>query len=75
MFTKSSKTLDEDLPQGRMLTEDEDREMKENLARRNFDMSLDDFAEAWKAGKFDGDKERHGDVVFLASMLPEYWED
>ena len=75
MFTKPSKTFDEDLPQGRMLTEEEDREMKENLARRNFDMSLDDFTEAWKAGKFDGDKKRHGDVVFLASMLPEYWED
>ena len=48
--------------------------MREMLDRRNFDLSLDDFAEAWKAGKFDGDKERHGDVVFLASMLPEYWE-
>ena len=58
-----------------MLTGEGNREMKELLARRNFDLSLDDFAEAWKAGKFDGDKERHGDVVFLASMLPEYWED
>lgn len=75
MLTKPSKTSDEDIPQGRMLTEEEDREMKENLARRNFGMSLDEFAEAWKAGKFDGDKERHGDVVFLASMLPEYWTD
>ena len=75
MFTKPSKTFDEDLPQGRMLTEEEDRDMKENLARRNFDMSLDEFTEAWKAGKFDGDKEKHGDVVFLAKMLPEYWED
>ena len=56
-----------------MLTEEEDREMKENLARRSFGMSLDEFTEAWKAGKFDGDKEKHGDVVFLASMLPEYW--
>ncbi len=75
MFTKPSKTFDEDLPQGRMLTEEEDREMKENLARRNFDMSLDDFTEAWKAGKFDGDKEKHGRVIALAMMLPEYWED
>ena len=66
---------DEDLPKGRMLTEEEDREMKENLARRNFGMSLDEFTVAWKAGKFDGDREKHGDVVFLASMLPEYWED
>ena len=58
-----------------MLTEEEDREMKEKLARHYFDMSLDEFTVAWKAGKFDGDQERHGDVVFLASMLPEYWED
>lgn len=75
MLTKPTKTFDEGLPQGRMLTEEEDREMKENLARDYFDMSLDEFTEAWKAGKFDGDKEKHGDVVFLASMLPEYWAD
>ena len=36
-----------------MLTAEEDREMKENLARKNFGMSLDEFTEAWKAGKFD----------------------
>ena len=75
MLTKTSKTADEDLPQGRVLIETEDLEMKENLARRNFGMSLDEFTEAWKAGKFDGDKERHGDVVFLASMLREYWTE
>ena len=75
MLTKPSKTTDEDLPQGRMLTEEEDREMKENLAQRNFGMSLDEFTDAWKAGKFDGDRKKHGDVVFLASMLPEYWAE
>ena len=75
MLTKPTKTFDEDLPQGRMLTEEESREMKENLAQEYFDMSLDEFKEAWKAGKFDGDEERHGDVVFLAAMLPEAWED
>ena len=58
-----------------MLTEEEDREMKELLARRNFDLSLDEFTEAWKAGKFDGDKEKHGRVIALAMMSPEYWED
>ena len=58
---------------GRLLTEEEDREMKENLARLHFDMSLDEFTEAWKAGEFDGDRDLHGRVVFLASMLPEYW--
>ena len=39
MLTKPSTITDEDLPQGRMLTEEEDREMKENLARRDFGMS------------------------------------
>ena len=58
-----------------MLTEEEAREIKENLVRDYFDMSLDEFTEAWKAVEFDGDRERHGNVVFLAAMLPEYWED
>ena len=75
MLIKPSQTTDEDLPEGRMLTEEESREMKENLAREYFDMSLDEFAQAWKAGKFDNDKERHGDVIFLATMLSEAWAD
>ena len=75
MLIKPSQTTDEDLPEGRMLTEEESREMKENLAREYFDMSLDEFTQAWKAGKFDNDKERHGDVMFLATMLPEAWAD
>ena len=75
MLTKPSKIADEDIPQGRMLTDEEDREMKENLARRNFGMSLNEFTAAWKAGKFDGDRERHGRVIALAMLLPEYWED
>ena len=41
---------DEDgLPQGRMLTEEESLEMKENLAQRNSGMSLAEFTAAWKA--------------------------
>ena len=32
MLIKPSQTTDEDLPEGRMLTEEESREMKENLA-------------------------------------------
>ena len=50
---------DEDIPQGRMLTEEEDRQMKENLAQRNFGMSLAEFTEAWLAGEFDGNRELH----------------
>lgn len=71
----SENIYDAGLPQGRMLTDEEDRQMKEHLARRNFGMSLDEFTEAWKDGKFDDDQERHGDVIFLAKMLPEYWAE
>ena len=75
MLTNPSKTIDDELPQGRMLTEEEAHEMKENLARGYFDMSLDEFAPAWKAGKFDNDQDKHEDVVSLAMMLPEYWTE
>ena len=66
---------DEDIPQGRMLTEEESMEMKENLAQKNFGRSLAEFTKVWLNGEFDGDRERHGNVIFLASMLPEYWTD
>ena len=46
--------------------------MRENLARKNFGMSLDEFRKAFEAGKFDDDRERHGEVISLAMMLPEY---
>ena len=74
MLTKPSKT-GKDLPEIHNLTEEEYREMKENLALKNFGMSLDEFTEAWKADKFDDDGERHGDVIRLAMMLPEYWTE
>ena len=35
-------------------------------------MSLAEFTKAWLNGEFDGDHECHGNVIFLASMLPEY---
>ena len=71
----SVTTMDDGLPQGRMLTDEDDREMKESLAREKFGMSLDEFAKAWRAGEFDDDQDRHGDITFLAMMLPEYWEE
>ena len=74
MLNRPAKT-NEDVPGIQMLSEEEYREMKEKLARKNFDMSLEEFTEAWKAGKLDGDRERHGDVIRLAMMLPEYWTD
>ena len=74
MATQVSRK-DQDTRSARFLTEEEAREMKENLARTNFGMSLDEFTTAWKAGEFDNDRERHHKVVSLAMMLPEYWED
>ena len=38
-------------------------------------MSLAEFTRAWRAGDFDDDRERHGDVVSLAMLLLEYWTD
>ena len=74
MLTKPSQNT-EDIPQGRILSEQEFLAMKERLAQKRFGMSLEEFTEAWKTGKFDDDQERHGDVVSLAMMLPEYWTD
>ena len=66
---------DEDLPQPRMLTEEESIYIREHLAQKNFGMSVAEFTKAWLAGEFDDDPERHGEVVALAMMLPEYWEE
>ena len=65
----------EEIPQGRILNERESREMMENLARVDFGMSLEEFTKAWRAGEFDDDPDRHGDVVGLAMMLPEFWTE
>ena len=74
MLTKPSQNTEE-IPQVRILNEQEFLAMKEKLAQKRFGMSLQEFTEAWKAGKFDDDPERHGDVVSLAMMLPEYWTE
>ena len=75
MLTKPSEITDEDIPQGRILTEEESRLMRETFAQKNFGMSFAEFAKAWNAGKFAYDRERHGKVLALAMLLPEYWED
>ncbi len=74
MLTKPSQKTEE-IPQVRILDEQEFLAMKERLAQKRFGMSLEEFTKAWKAGEFDNDPERHGDVVSLAMMLPEYWTD
>ena len=66
---------DADILQPRILTEEEDRAMRENLAQSDFGMSLAEFTRAWRAGEFDGNRELHGRVISLAMMLPEYWID
>ena len=73
MAIQSSQTT-RHVPQGRSLTEEEAREVQENLARTNFGMSLDEFVTAWKAGKFD-DRERHNKAVSLAMLIPKCWND
>ena len=74
MLTKPSEKT-EDIPQGRILNDQEFLAMKEKLAQTRFGMSLEEFTKAWKTGKFDDDQDRHGDVIGLAMMLPEYWTD
>lgn len=74
MATQVSQKV-QDVRPARFLSEDEARNMKENLAQTNFGMSLDEFTRAWMAGEFDQDQENHHKVVSLAMMLPEYWED
>ena len=74
MLTETSD-ISRQVEQNHFLTEEEDLAIMEDLARTNFGMSLDEFTQAWKAGRFDDDKKRHGDVVSLAMMLPEYWND
>ena len=74
MLTETSD-ISRQVEQNHFPTEEEDLAIMEDLARTNFGMSLDEFTQAWKAGRFDDDKKRHGDVVSLAMMLPEYWND
>ena len=74
MFTEPPEITGEDLPKPHILTEEEYLAMCENLARKNFGMSLDELRKAYKGGEFDDDRERHGKVISLAMLLPEYWD-
>lgn len=68
MATQASHTP-QDIPQGRSLSEEEAREVQENLAQTNFGMTLDKFVTAWKAGKFGSDREKHNNAVSLAMLV------
>ena len=65
----------EDILQPHILTEEESTLMRERLAQRNFGMSLVEFTKAWQNGEFDDDRERHGKVIALVMMMPEYWAE
>ena len=76
MFQKDvPEEMDGTFPKPHILTEEESMRMRENLAQKNFGMSFAEFAKAWNSGEFVYDRERHGKVLALAMMLPEYWED
>ena len=75
MLTKPSEITDDNTPRPRILTEEESKLMRENLAQKNFGMSFAEFAKAWNSGEFSYDRERHGKVLALAMLLPEYWEE
>ena len=74
MLTKPSQKTEE-MVDGRVLTEEEARKMREDLAQTNFGMTVEEFTKAWRAGEFDDDQDRHGDVISLAMTLPECWTD
>ena len=63
-----------EVPKPRFLSEEEWQEKMEREAQENFDMSVAEFLEAWKAGEFEGKPEIHDDVIGLAMQLPEYWK-
>ena len=62
------------VPTPHFYTEEEWRERQEREAQENFGMSVAEFFEAWKAGKFKDNREMHGKVVKLAMTIPEAWE-
>ena len=74
MAPQASQTTSQ-ISQGRSLTEEEAREVQQKLARTNFGMSLDEFVEAWRTGAFDNDRESHNNVVSLAMLVPECWDE
>ncbi len=73
-MTTKSKKEEIELPKPQFLSEDEWQAMMERTAQEEFGMSVAEFFEAWKTGEFDNDRERHGEVISLAMMIPEAWE-
>ncbi len=72
-MTSNLKIENTEAPEPRFVSEDEWREMAEMRAREYFNMSLEEFFKAWKAGEFEDDVGRHVRSTSLAMMMPEYW--
>ena len=73
MATESKKE-EIHVPKPIILDEEEWQAMMERTAQKQFGMSVAEFFEAWQAGEFEDDRERHGEVISLAMMIPEAWE-
>ena len=73
-MTTKSKKEEIKVPKPIILDEEEWQAMMERTAQKQFGMSVAEFFEAWKVGEFEDDRERHGDVISLAMMIPEAWE-
>ena len=65
---------DIDIPKPHFYTQEEWEARMEREAQENFGMSVAEFFETWKAGKFDGKPELHTRIVRLAMKIPEAWD-
>ena len=65
---------DSELPKPIFLSEEEWQAKMEREAQRDFGMSVAEFFEAWKAGKFHDKPELHDAVGGLAMQIPEAWD-
>ncbi|BCB81332.1 hypothetical protein GCM10022251_61810 [Phytohabitans flavus] len=62
--TDPAATVDE-------MTPEEQRALLEREARRNLNMSADEFAAKWRAGEFQGNEDPK--VTQVAMLLPDAW--
>ena len=74
MATELENTDEILVPEPVFLTEEESLAIREREALEKFGMTLDEFFEAWKAGKFDDTPENHVKSISLAMTFPEAWD-
>lgn len=68
-MTSRTTKIKHDLPPVRFLTQEEAREMFDQQARRELNMSGEEFLRAWNAGEFDDDPDRP-EVMRVVMLLP-----